>query len=212
MSTLLNTAFRGPSLMHALNLSGAETVVADAALVPHIAEVADQLVHVSPAHRDRRPRLPGVTGMEVLDHASPLHRRDDVHPIGPLRHRPGDGAVHLRHDRAVERMCAVASLRRSPGAADDREPRLRSNDVLYCPFPMFHIDATVMTIVPAMLLGHHRCHRREVLGVGVLGRGSQCRCDRVRLHGRDLDDAAQATAACRRWRQSRQARMGCAGA
>ena len=30
---------------------------------------------------------------------------------------------------------------------------LRSDDVLYCPFPMFHIDATIMTIVPAMLLG-----------------------------------------------------------
>jgi crotonobetaine/carnitine-CoA ligase len=30
---------------------------------------------------------------------------------------------------------------------------LRRDDVLYCPFPMFHIDATVMTVVPAMLLG-----------------------------------------------------------
>ena len=31
--------------------------------------------------------------------------------------------------------------------------RLRPDDVLYCPFPMFHIDATVLTVVPAMLLG-----------------------------------------------------------
>jgi crotonobetaine/carnitine-CoA ligase len=30
--------------------------------------------------------------------------------------------------------------------------QLRSTDVLYCPFPMFHIDATVLTVIPAMLL------------------------------------------------------------
>jgi crotonobetaine/carnitine-CoA ligase len=30
--------------------------------------------------------------------------------------------------------------------------RLRADDVLYCPFPMFHIDALVLTIVPAMVL------------------------------------------------------------
>lgn len=30
---------------------------------------------------------------------------------------------------------------------------LRDNDVLYCPFPLFHADATALTIIPAMLLG-----------------------------------------------------------
>ncbi|KAF4985526.1 hypothetical protein FDECE_16501 [Fusarium decemcellulare] len=30
---------------------------------------------------------------------------------------------------------------------------LRGDDVLYCPFPMFHLDATALTIVPALLLG-----------------------------------------------------------
>lgn len=29
---------------------------------------------------------------------------------------------------------------------------LRSDDVLYCPYPMFHLDAAVMTIAPALLL------------------------------------------------------------
>ena len=29
---------------------------------------------------------------------------------------------------------------------------LRSDDVLYCPYPMFHLDATVMTMAPALLL------------------------------------------------------------
>ncbi|EKG11557.1 AMP-dependent synthetase/ligase [Macrophomina phaseolina MS6] len=30
---------------------------------------------------------------------------------------------------------------------------LRQDDVLYCPFPLFHADATALTVVPAILLG-----------------------------------------------------------
>ena len=47
---------------------------------------------------------------------------------------------------------------------------LRRDDVLYCPFPMFHIDATVLTVVPAHAARHHSRNRRPVLGVGILGR------------------------------------------
>jgi acyl-CoA synthetase (AMP-forming)/AMP-acid ligase II/enoyl-CoA hydratase/carnithine racemase len=31
--------------------------------------------------------------------------------------------------------------------------KLRSDDVLYCPFPLFHADATALTVIPAILLG-----------------------------------------------------------
>lgn len=30
---------------------------------------------------------------------------------------------------------------------------LRADDVLYCPFPLFHADATALTVIPAILLG-----------------------------------------------------------
>ena len=30
---------------------------------------------------------------------------------------------------------------------------LRSDDVLYCPFPLFHLDALVLTVMPALVLG-----------------------------------------------------------
>lgn len=30
---------------------------------------------------------------------------------------------------------------------------LRTDDVLYCPFPLFHADATALTVIPALLLG-----------------------------------------------------------
>ena len=31
--------------------------------------------------------------------------------------------------------------------------RFRSDDVLYCPFPLFHLDAAVLTVMPALVLG-----------------------------------------------------------
>ncbi|KAJ6118696.1 hypothetical protein N7471_013316 [Penicillium samsonianum] len=31
--------------------------------------------------------------------------------------------------------------------------KLRTDDVLYCPFPLFHADATALTVIPAILLG-----------------------------------------------------------
>ncbi|MBK5333899.1 MAG: AMP-binding protein, partial [Ilumatobacteraceae bacterium] len=72
VSTLLNTEFRGPALVHALNLSGAETVVVDARFVPHLSEVLPDLVCL------RRVVVVGrtagvdkmLTGMEVLDHSA----------------------------------------------------------------------------------------------------------------------------------------------
>jgi hypothetical protein len=30
---------------------------------------------------------------------------------------------------------------------------INSNDVLYCPFPLFHADATALTVVPVLLTG-----------------------------------------------------------
>lgn len=30
---------------------------------------------------------------------------------------------------------------------------LQSDDVLYCPFPLYHVDATALTVIPAILLG-----------------------------------------------------------
>ena len=73
---------------------------------------------------------------------------------------------------------------------------LRSDDVLYSPFPLFHLDASVMTVMPALVLG-----TTAALSAAASPRrasGPKCApvpCDGLRLHGRHADDAAQATAA-----------------
>ena len=154
VSTLLNTAFRGPSLVHALNLSGAETLVVEADLVPHLAAVAEQLVHlrrlVIVGATKALPALPGVT---ILDHAALC--TDDVSTI-PSAHEATDPAMVLFTSGTTgpSKGCVLShryAVRQAQLLIDNLE--LRSDDVLYCPFPMFHIDATVMTVVPAMLLG-----------------------------------------------------------
>lgn len=154
VSTLLNTAFRGPSLVHALNLSGADTVIAESSLVGHLAEVADQLTHL------RRLVVVGVVetvpvfpGIELLDHAHLC--LDDDSPIAST-HSVTDPAMVLFTSGTTgpSKGCVLShryAVRQGQLAIDNLQ--LRTDDVLYCPFPMFHIDATVMTVVPAMLLG-----------------------------------------------------------
>ncbi len=154
VSTLLNTEFRGPSLVHALNLSGAETVVADAELVPHLAEVADHLVHLRRlvvVGGEGRP-LSDIPGVETLDHAALC--TDVTTPI-PTAHSPIDAAMVLFTSGTTgpSKGCVLShryAVRQAQLMIDNLQ--LRGDDVLYCPFPMFHIDATVLTVVPAMLL------------------------------------------------------------
>ena len=72
---------------------------------------------------------------------------------------------------------------------------LRADDVLYCPFPLFHLDASRLDGDAGARAGRHGGDRRAVLGVRLLGRRACVRRDGLRLHGRDADDAAQGAGA-----------------
>ena len=154
VSTLLNTEFRGPSLLHALHVSGAEIVVVEARLIPNLAAVLADLPHIRAvvavgATTDVASQLRGV---QVLDYADMC---TDETSVIASHHSLADPAMVLFTSGTTgpSKGCVLShryAVRQAELMIENL--KLRSTDVLYCPFPMFHIDATVLTVVPAMLL------------------------------------------------------------
>jgi crotonobetaine/carnitine-CoA ligase len=145
----VNAEFKGAVLAQALNLVQSELLVVHDMLWPQFEAVRAQLntirrvVVVGGAERVR-PALAWesliVPGTEPAPCAAP--RFSDLALLLYTSGTTGSSkAVKISH-RFV--------LRQAQGVIEGLG--LRSDDVLYCPYPMFHLDATVMTLAPALLL------------------------------------------------------------
>ena len=154
VATLLNTAFRGPGLAHAINLTAGETVVVDAALTPAVEAIVPDLPGL------RRAVVHGATGEAEIGGLTNVAYEElavvgDGRPPAPA-HTVTDPAMVLFTSGTTGRSKGcVLSHRYAVRQAQLMIEHfgLRADDTLYCPFPLFHLDATVLTVVPALVLG-----------------------------------------------------------
>jgi crotonobetaine/carnitine-CoA ligase len=152
----VNTAFRGGVLAHVLNLCRAELLVLDDALAGAVADVAGELEHL------RRVLVRGDAGtvgallpaLEVLP-VDALRGGRAAAPSAPPNDE-GDLAMLLFTSGTTGRSKGcMLTHRYGPRHAQlmIEHYELRADDVLYCPFPLFHLDALVLTVLPALELG-----------------------------------------------------------
>jgi crotonobetaine/carnitine-CoA ligase len=147
----LNTAFRGRVLRDAAELAGAALLVAHADL--------------REAWRGLRGDLPALARVVVVGGAAQTpdetgwREMMDAAAGAPPPPTPSigfaDPCLLLYSSGTTGRSKAATIPHRfvlGHGALTIEGLGLRSDDVLYCPYPLFHLDAAVMTLAPALLL------------------------------------------------------------
>jgi crotonobetaine/carnitine-CoA ligase len=145
----VNTAFRGALLADAINLVESRLLIVHASLWPQVDEVRAALVTVG--HVVVVGESPA--GAPVLPWSA---LRADAGESPPVPDAAFDDLALLLYtsgttDRSKAAMISNRFvLRQAQGVIDGLG--LRADDVLYCPYPMFHLDAAVMTIAPALLM------------------------------------------------------------
>lgn len=147
----INTEFRGAQLVAALNATGARLIV----LAPHFAELIAAAL----------PDLPSVQDVIVVGAPAP-----DMDPVR-VRSLEDIAAVTPAPRAGVERT-TIAMIQFTSGSTGVSKPvqlshgylvgqawltsrhfDLRESDVVYCPFPLYHWDATIGTVMGSLVTG-----------------------------------------------------------
>jgi carnitine-CoA ligase len=150
----LHTGFRGDGLRHVLGLTRAEVLVLDEAYVDAVAEVAGALTElrtvVFRGDVDRaREAFPGVDVVDLRD------LRDHA-PVA-IEHTGGSDLAMLLFtsgSTGLSKGCMLPHRFLARHAElFSRHMGFRASDVLYCPFPLFHADAALLTVGAALSVG-----------------------------------------------------------
>ncbi len=148
----VNTSFRGALLADAIDLVRSRLIVVHADLMPRFAEVSARLAQVEQvvllgdsSARCVQPTLPFAQlragALVIVEPQPPICANEPCLLLYTSGTTGRSKAAIIPHRFVLGHgQLAIEGL------------GLRSDDVLYCPYPLFHLDATVMTVVPALLL------------------------------------------------------------
>ncbi|WP_395693511.1 AMP-binding protein [Nocardioides sp.] len=158
----INTSFRGAGLAHAINLTRADTLIVHSTLLSSLEPVLADLIHVRKIYVSGQvdPGLPDSMWERPDDEGIRWGAFDDLRSIGQTdTDRPGDAdhpamLLFTSGTTGRSKACQISHrylLRHAEVFAE--QLGLREDDVLYCPFPLFHVDAVVLTLMPALATG-----------------------------------------------------------
>lgn len=156
VATMVNTEMRGPALARALDLSGSDVMIVDASLLDAACAVAPELTTITRAVVLGEPGGDGdADAFDVVPFptgAPPERRRSP--PRDPVDAQDPAMVMFTSGTTGRSKGCLLShryAIRQAELLAEHL--RLRDDDVLYCPFPLFHLDGSVLTVMPALVLG-----------------------------------------------------------
>ncbi len=151
----VNTAFRGPGLAHMLNLSASPYLIMDDRYLEAIEAISDSLIDLKTVlvRGDADMVAKRLPQCEVRPFQSLFAEETTKPGISP---RPEDIGMTLFTSGTTGRSkaCLLShnyAMRQGALMADHY--RFNADDVLYSPYPLFHVDAAIFTVAPAIILG-----------------------------------------------------------
>ena len=148
----INTEFRGTQLVHALNLMESDTLIVDEPYLEQIVEALPSLLHVRRIILHGAEELPKYDNIEFtefdqLPDAGPPPRAEvERAEVAMIQFTSGSSGV----SKAVQLSHGYLD---GQGSGFSEVFDLSEADVLYCPFPLYHWDATVGTVITALKSG-----------------------------------------------------------
>ena len=146
----INTEFRGAQLVAALNATGARLILVDprhvdliAGVLPEVPAVRDVIVSGAPATDV------GAARFRTLEEISPTTApRADVARTAIAMIQFTSGSTGVSKPVQLSHGYLVGQARLTSRYFD-----LQESDVVYCPFPLYHWDATIGTVMGSLVTG-----------------------------------------------------------